>query len=273
MIKPARRFLADRLLVRTGLRDWLARHLLPTEWAVTRLLLGRLRASGLTREDVRLSMIVSAHDDPGPPSPRLIALALTAAEECRTVSLDEVLARFSPNAVYTRTAAIWPGEHYRFLAALVKLLRPRLVIEIGTAEGGATLVMTQFLPPDGRLVTFDLVPWQRYPNAHLTEADFADGRLQQLAADLSDPSVFAAHAELFAQADLIFLDAAKDGQLERTLLRHFETVRFAAPPIFVLDDIRLWNMIHIWNEIRRPKLDVTSFAHWSGTGLIDWTPQ
>lgn len=42
-------------------------------------------------------------------------------------------------------------------------------------------------------------------------------------------------------------------------------------PILVFDDIRAWNMLAIWREIRMPKLDLTSFGHWSGTGLVDWT--
>ena len=216
-------------------------------------------------------MIISAHDDPGPPSRRLIDIAAATINECMKLDLNAVLCRFSNDAIFTKYASIWPGEHYTFLAALVSLLRPRLIIEIGTAEGGATLAMKQFLASTGRLITFDLVPWHRYPNAHLTEADFADGRLEQLVLDLSDPTVFAAHADFFTQADLVFVDAAKDGRQERILLHNFETVRFTSPPLFILDDIRLWNMINIWNQISRPKLDVTSFAHWSGTGLIDWT--
>ncbi|MBM4318321.1 MAG: methyltransferase, partial [Deltaproteobacteria bacterium] len=43
-------------------------------------------------------------------------------------------------------------------------------------------------------------------------------------------------------------------------------------PIVVFDDIRLMNMLRIWRNISLPKLDVTSFGHWSGTGLVDWQP-
>jgi hypothetical protein len=39
----------------------------------------------------------------------------------------------------------------------------------------------------------------------------------------------------------------------------------------VFDDIRIWNMLRIWREIVRPKLDLTSFGHWTGTGIVDWT--
>jgi hypothetical protein len=32
----------------------------------------------------------------------------------------------------------------------------------------------------------------------------------------------------------------------------------------------MMNMIGIWRGIRHPKLDLTSFGHWSGTGLVEW---
>jgi hypothetical protein len=35
------------------------------------------------------------------------------------------------------------------------------------------------------------------------------------------------------------------------------------------DDIRFVNMVDNWNAIASPKLDLTSFGHWSGTGLVD----
>ena len=28
--------------------------------------------------------------------------------------------------------------------------------------------------------------------------------------------------------------------------------------------------VHRLTEIARPKLDLTSFGHWSGTGLVEW---
>jgi hypothetical protein len=38
----------------------------------------------------------------------------------------------------------------------------------------------------------------------------------------------------------------------------------------MFDDIRFWNMLRIWRNVAAPKLDITSFGHWSGTGLVDW---
>jgi hypothetical protein len=43
-------------------------------------------------------------------------------------------------------------------------------------------------------------------------------------------------------------------------------------PVLVFDDTRVRNMLHTWRDVRRPKLDLTSFGHWSGTGLVHWVP-
>jgi hypothetical protein len=29
-------------------------------------------------------------------------------------------------------------------------------------------------------------------------------------------------------------------------------------------------MLDIWYNLDKPKLDLTSFGHWSGTGLVEW---
>jgi hypothetical protein len=55
------------------------------------------------------------------------------------------------------------------------------------------------------------------------------------------------------------------------MIANLRTIRFDAPPILVLDDVRLWTMLKFWRELALPKLDFTSFGHWSGTGLADWT--
>jgi hypothetical protein len=39
--------------------------------------------------------------------------------------------------------------------------------------------------------------------------------------------------------------------------------------LLILDDIRFTNMIPLWRAISSPKLDLSSFGHWSGTGLVD----
>jgi predicted O-methyltransferase YrrM len=220
-------------------------------------------------------MIFSAEDE-SRPSPRLINVALDAARAAQEISLPQLDARLDGPPYWP---SIWPGEHYRLLAALAETLQARTIIEIGTATGmsggagrggGAPLAALAGAPQGSRVVTFDIVPWREYPGTVLTEEDFADGRLAQQLDDLSTPDGAHKHRELLIEADLIFVDAAKDGHQEEAFLELFETIPFSRAPIVVFDDIRQWKMLAIWRRVRRPKLDITSFGHWSGTGLVDF---
>jgi predicted O-methyltransferase YrrM len=212
------------------------------------------------------SLILSADDDVAP-SERLLDIALEAAAAARRIPLTELRDRQSGPPYM---AEVWPGIHYRLLAALVETQAPRNVVEIGTATGISALSMLTQLPAGGRLSTFDIVPWHSYPGTTLKESDFADGRLIQICEDLSDPSALARHRDLLSGAELIFIDAKHDGVQEQRFMENFESVPFEQPPLLVFDDIRQWDMLAFWRSVTRPKLDITSLGSWSGTGLVDW---
>lgn len=214
------------------------------------------------------SMIYDTLNTTGKPSDYLIDLALRAAKEAWQTQLPEVSRRV--DAASTDFTPIWPGEHYRLLAALVKVLQPKRVVEIGTFRGLSALALKQFLPTDGKITTFDLVPWDSIPDTSLSAEDFADDRLRQQIGDLSQPAVFESQRALIQETELLFIDGPKDGIFERKFLRQLETLSFRKPLLLVLDDIRFWNMLATWHDIARPKLDLTSFGHWSGTGLVEW---
>jgi predicted O-methyltransferase YrrM len=216
----------------------------------------------LTASRVEPSLIVPAV---GSPSDRLLDTALRSVQAARSVDLRWLTARGQDGY-----PDVWPGEHYKLLAALVGLLRPKTIVEIGTATGMSALAMKAALPDDGKIVTFDLVPWQRQAGAVLRDDDLADGRIEQRLDDLSTPAGWRANADLLRRVEFIFLDAQHDGEQERNFLRGFDEVGLASGPIVMFDDIRLWRMLSFWQEITRPKLDLTSFGHWSGTGLVDY---
>jgi predicted O-methyltransferase YrrM len=204
----------------------------------------------------------------GGPSDYLIDLALRAAQEAWHTGLPDLSRRVDSDSIdFTR---VWPGEHYRLLAALVKLLQPKRVLEIGTFRGMSALALKQFLPSAGIITTFDIVPWESVSDTFLRPDDFADDRLRQQVSDLSESAVFESHRNLIQETELLFVDGPKDGVFEHRLLQQLETVDFQKPLLVIMDDIRFWNMLAIWQDIARPKLDLTSFGHWSGTGLVDW---
>ncbi len=209
----------------------------------------------------------SADDDPGKPNNALIDLALQAARCAAETDLSDLSRRLNGPPYWPE---IWPGEHYKLLTGLVQVLTPRVVVEIGTATGLSALAIKKNLLPTSRVVTFDVIPWTEFPGRVLTPADFSDGRLQQFVDDLASPSVARRHASLLNEADFVFIDAAKDGQLELALLYNLATVGLREGTLLMFDDIRMLTMLPMWRQIALPKLDLTSFGHWSGTGLVLW---
>ena len=214
------------------------------------------------------SVIASIDDDFIKPSPRLIDVSLRSITLASKISLETVSQRMKAPPFYPN---LYPGEHYRLLAALVKILEPRNVVEIGTGTGLSSLSMLTTLRRDGRITTFDILPWQEDTGSFLTEKDFEDRRLEQIIADLSEPPQFERHFARIHTADLIFMDGPKNITFEKTFLQHIQDTLVDSSPLLVLDDIRIWNMLKIWRDISRPKLDLTSFGHWTGTGIVDWS--
>jgi predicted O-methyltransferase YrrM len=216
---------------------------------------------------VEHSAIASADDDLGQPTDHLIEVALKAADHARRISMAGAVSRMKQAPYYPN---VWPGEHYKLLAGLVQETQPKQVIEIGTSTGLSALAMLEHLPGDAVLHTFDVIPWEKFGDTCLASADFASGQLKQIIDDVSIASAMQRHAELFGRADLIFVDGPKDGLFERRFLELLVEVKLPKKPLLVFDDIRVWNMLALWRSIARPKLDMTSLGHWSGTGFVHW---
>ena len=214
-----------------------------------------------------LSIIASLDDDPAQPSRRLMEIALKSCAAAADAALPVYEGRASMEPHWFDT---WPGEHYRLLAALVRTLNPKIVIEVGTFTGMGTLALAQDLQPAGRLVTFDLLAWNSFGDTWLAPSDFAAGRVRQVLHDISAPGGIELHRALFESADLIFVDGPKDGITEAGILANLATLNLSRDVVVMFDDIRVMNMADVWRRIGRPKMDLTSFGHWSGTGLVDW---
>jgi len=213
------------------------------------------------------SYLLSLDDEPFQPSTRLIEIALEASRKAFSLDLSSVAKPFYKELqVFMNT---YPGEHYRLLAALMQVLQPKTVIEIGTYQGAGCMAMKSALPEGSRIYTYDIIPFDQIPGCGLTASDF-DEKMEQRIVDLADPKQAESQMDILENTDFIFADAAKDGVMARAFIALFDRIRFKKPPIIMFDDIRFVNMTQIWREIRHPKLDVSSFGHWSGTGLVEW---
>jgi len=162
------------------------------------------------------------------------------------------------------------GEAIRFISAFTELMKPLSIVDIGTSCGGSARSFLDFSPEEARVTTFDIQPWDTYQGTWLKKDDFK--KLTQHLDDLSHPEAFKKHADLLANADLLYCDAPKDGVFEYAFIKQLASLPMPEKRRFlILDDIRFKNMASLWIGISSPKMDVTSFAHWSGTGLVNIT--
>ncbi len=217
---------------------------------------------------VEISMVASMDDEPAMPTPWLIDVCLRAIGEAKTVDLSALSQRIGSGPDYP---AIWPGEHYRLLAGFVKCLKPDVVVEIGTFRGIGTLALATYLTDTAKIATFDPIHWNTVATTVLRDSDFSE-RFVQYNDDLADMRDVEKHRDLLQSADIIFIDAAKDGVMERSFINNLKALGLKQNAIVIFDDIRLWNMLDIWRSINLSKIDLTSFGHWSGTGVVQWHP-
>jgi predicted O-methyltransferase YrrM len=220
-------------------------------------------------EDARWSVIGSGLDLRPAPTDQLLDVAFAATAAARRVHLRDLAAR--SDELHRRYVDVWPGEHYRLLAALVETLRPASIVEVGTFRGHGALSL---LAGDdrARVVTYDLIPWPEIEGAALRPEDFATGRLQQRLGDLADPAYLEDQLATLLEADLLFVDGPKDGSWEAAFCELVLPKLTDRARLVVFDDIRLLEMVQLWRDLPFPKLDLTSFGHWSGTGLLQTAP-
>lgn len=167
-------------------------------------------------------------------------------------------------------ANVFPGEHYRLLAGLVALQQPKSLIDIGTYRGCSARVMLDYSDAASHVATYDLIDYKGFDWTVLTEEDFDSGRLKQHLVNLIEQDVFEEHKTALNNADFIMLDGPKDGHFEERFLHLLKTIEFSDKPRWLfIDDIRFDNMQDLWRSIKSPKLDLSSFGHFSGTGLVN----
>lgn len=217
--------------------------------------------------DKRISAVYSRYRQTGQPTEYLKQLALQFINKAFDIDLKDISARIPKQEV--NYIDIYPGEHYNLLSAIIQVMLPKTVIELGTHLGYSALCMKKYLPPGSKIYTFDVIPWNGFENTILKEDDF-DEKLVQCIDDITTEQVFQKYKPVIEDAEVIFMDALKDRVQEYEFLKNFSTIQFKKKCLFVFDDIRLWNMLDIWFHMEKPKLDLTSFGHWSGTGIVEW---
>jgi caffeoyl-CoA O-methyltransferase len=141
------------------------------------------------------------------------------------------LAEETRNATRAPTMMVGTLEG-RLLTALVAMLRPRSVLEIGTFTGYSALSMAEALPPDGRIVTCDVSEEHlAIARRHIAASPYAG------VIEIRSGPALETIATLPGPFDLVFIDADKtsySAYYEATLAK-------LAPDGVILVDNVLWS--------------------------------
>src|SRR5436305_2412420 len=120
----------------------------------------------------------------------------------------------------------------RFLGLLVRTLRARRVLELGTFTGYSSISMALALPPDGRVITCDVnEETTEIARRYAAEAGVS-GRIEYRTGPALDTI-----AQLDGEFDLVFIDADKPNYLN-----YYEATlpRLTAGGLMILDNT-LWS--------------------------------
>jgi caffeoyl-CoA O-methyltransferase len=140
--------------------------------------------------------------------------AVDAYAEAHTEPPDDVLVRLAEET-RERTEIpqmmVGPVEG-RFLAFLVRSLRAKRVLEVGTFTGYSSICMARALPPDGKVISVDVnAETTEIAHRHATEAGVAD-RIDYRVVDASETAE--ALSGLEGPFELVFIDADKAGYVD-----------------------------------------------------------
>jgi hypothetical protein len=149
-----------------------------------------------------------------------------------------------------------PREHHRWLAAYVRTLRPKHILELGRRSGNSTFALAYYLDSRSVLDSYDIVDCGNVVDRSNVNILVYDGDVTAL-----DYSTY----------DFVFVDINTDGELEDQVLRSMQRDGYRG--------LSLWDDIHAshypglrrwWQELPPEilRLDITATNHASGTGLI-----
>ena len=187
---------------------------------------------------------------------------------CDAVKVASHTEIFSDEASFNH----YPGEHYRLLAGLLTVLRPKQLIDLGTFTGMSARVMLDYGDHESQITTYDICDWDKVSaGTHLTRDDFRSERIKQYNCDLSKDNAWSEHKKAFENSQFIMLDGPKDDTFETFMLNCIATCEFQETTYLFMDDIKFQNQLGNWRNIQSPKIDLTSFGHFSGSGLVNIT--
>lgn len=163
--------------------------------------------------------------------------------------------------------------YYQWLACLIRLLKPKQVIELGAAAGISTMMMATELDKDAKLYSVDNDPqiaWKwmsrEYPQVVKILGDTRDIDIWLVTLSVSEHGSAKTFLDL-KHTDIWFFDSLHTEEQLRAELELYKPY-FKKGAVLVFDDIHINpGMEKVWNELEYDKHDISNPCHWSGFGV------
>jgi len=144
-------------------------------------------------------------------------------------------------------------EHYRLLMHLVYCYDGAQIADIGTYRGASAIALGQ--NPKNKVFSLDVGVYKN--DIPMSNVEFRVGNFQ------SDSKI----QESILKCSFIFLDI--DHMYTNEIWFYNFLVKNNWKGLMLCDDIYLCDeMKRFWNEITHPKIDITQYGHFSGTGAV-----
>lgn len=161
------------------------------------------------------------------------------------------------------------GNYYQWLHLAVKVLKPKNILELGTANGTATWCMFTAKEKETFVTTIDIADNFKY-----MAQDMIDGNYSFIHGDTISSKIM--HElrlkNMERSIDFLFIDSHhiySHITQEWALYQQFLTDE----SLVIVDDINHNDMRKFWDEIEYEKLDISSDCHYSGFGIFNFVRQ
>ena len=153
-------------------------------------------------------------------------------------------------------------QEYHLYSYLSIFFNNTTILDIGTLNGRSAVSLSH--NESNRVISYDIVDSINIPKHKIYTKPNIEFRIKDVLEDLTE--------ELIKKVKIIVIDIDHFETIETKIIKKLDELKFSG--IILLDDIHhpepVMNfcMQKLWNNLPYRKIDITRYAHWSGTGVV-----
>ena len=153
-------------------------------------------------------------------------------------------------------------QEYRLYSYLSTFVNDTIILDIGTSYGRSAIALSH--NESNKVLSYDICNHIQNDNHKIYSKKNVEFKIKDVLDDLTP--------KLVSKCKIVMIDIDHYESIERQIIDKLNDCGFSG--IILLDDIHHPQsdmneaMQKLWKNIHLPKFDVTSYGHWSGTGLI-----